>query len=82
MLLNDAFDIKALEVMQGRASLGTIADPSVSTDGWFILVNMVVKHLTSSSEISFGVSMFLFRLLPACLHFSGVSSVDQNPEPK
>lgn len=89
MLLNDAFEIKALEVMQGRVSLGTVADPSVSSDAWFILRNMLVKHLTSSSEISFGLSGTLSlsvwlqsRLLPVCLHLSGVSSVDHNPEPK
>lgn len=52
------FEMKPLDFMQERVSLGTVvSDSFMSNDAWFNSRKMPIRQLRSSSDNSFGFSM-------------------------
>lgn len=58
-LINEVFPVNPFEFMHERAIFGTFggADSSLSKDVCFNSRNMPIRHLSNSSEISFGFTM-------------------------
>ncbi|GAU42424.1 hypothetical protein TSUD_247660 [Trifolium subterraneum] len=53
LLLDEVFEMKPLDFLQGRVSLGTIvSDPLMSNEAWFNSRKMPIRHLRSSSDNS------------------------------